>query len=483
VTGPQVVPLAFLTLTVVLLIAPAVRVAVREGPLRIRLAARTDAALLAAPIAIALALAFGERAGATLGLSVAQRRLDRADLDGAERAYRLACYLGANMSRCYQARAEIAERRGAWSDSLVAYRAWGAESPGDPRPHLRAGWVQFTRGDYTAAAQAFTQSAERGAGPLADAALGMTAYAVGNDVLALSKFQAWRTATAGGFDPIFWTGIAAARTGDWIAAAAHLRTALDRRVDGGAGDVSTAWAILGTAYERLGQNTEASDARRQAASAAEGSSPDVLLSLDAASLASARASVRHRLALPGTVGGPRPSTPGLLLDESSRLSLPPSSADSARGSIALWARLDDEPAEHATLWRANENNDLYGYREPGGAFTAFFGGHKIGRTGLTVLDREWHHYAFSWNEEGQKFFIDGRLSLSGDASGAPSTINRVAIGWLGSRSGEQWRGSMTEIATFSRALSADEWLAVFRHGLSGGGTSTIPWPRPRRLRS
>ncbi len=109
----------------------------------------------------------------------------------------------------------------------------------------------------------------------------------------------------------------------------------------------------------------------------------------------------------------------------------------------------------------------------------------MGRTELTVLDREWHHYAFSWGEEGQSVFIDGRLSLSGGVSGTPSIINRVAIGWLGSRSGEQWRGSMTEIATFSRALSADEWLAVFRHGLdaSGGGTFAIPWPRPRRLRS
>jgi len=145
---------------------------------------------------------------------------------------------------------------------------------------------------------------------------------------------------------------------------------------------------------------------------------------------------------------------------------PPSALNLKQGSLSVWAQLSDPKKKYSALVSVNKHSSIYIYRKHSKAnFCLLYDGAPVG-TGLTstvVSTPTWHHYVFTWKEGEQKFYIDGREVLSGDARASTAITVDFAIGWLGNdRNTEQWHGPLTQFLTFDRALTAKEVATLYR---------------------
>jgi len=77
-----------------------------------------------------------------------------------------------------------------------------------------------------------------------------------------------------------------------------------------------------------------------------------------------------------------------------------------------------------------------------------------------IADDNWHHYAFTWQDGEQRFYIDGQLVLTSNQPGVANPTQLFAVGWLGNRDGEQWSGALADVMTFDRVLTGAEVMSM-----------------------
>lgn len=144
-----------------------------------------------------------------------------------------------------------------------------------------------------------------------------------------------------------------------------------------------------------------------------------------------------------------------------RLTVPGRGLDLKAGSLSIWGRLATPPSPYADLVRVNGSSDLYIYRSTDG-LEAHYAGVRLGSIAIPH-DDGWHHYTITWRDGEQRVYVDGRLRLKASARASAAPVTSVALGWLGTRDGEQWVGDLGPVAAFARPLDDDEVAALFRY--------------------
>lgn len=87
-----------------------------------------------------------------------------------------------------------------------------------------------------------------------------------------------------------------------------------------------------------------------------------------------------------------------------------------------------------------------------------------------VSDRQWHHFAGTYDGSQICIYLDGIVQACARSSGPISTHRKDPV-WIGAATGEEdvvhrtWRGFVDDVAIFSRALSADEISRLCSQGL------------------
>ncbi len=163
--------------------------------------------------------------------------------------------------------------------------------------------------------------------------------------------------------------------------------------------------------------------------------------------------------------GPRADTLALVVGENTRVYGPSVALNLNQGALTVWARLTNPRKVYSDLVSVTMGPYIY-HQGADGRFVVFYNNVALGKTSVTITDDQWHHYAFTWKDGEQKFYVDGREVLSGGVRAVTAATKVFAIGWLGGRDGEQWGGWLADVATFVRALTAREIAALYHAGLS-----------------
>jgi hypothetical protein len=114
--------------------------------------------------------------------------------------------------------------------------------------------------------------------------------------------------------------------------------------------------------------------------------------------------------------------------------------------------------------RVNNNGPYIYHKGSDGKFGVYYNGVRLGLTSEAITDDRWHHYVFTWQDNEQKFYIDGGLALSAEVPASAVGTELFAIGWLGNKDGEQWAGLLADLITFDRPLSSDEIRGLYQVG-------------------
>ncbi len=155
----------------------------------------------------------------------------------------------------------------------------------------------------------------------------------------------------------------------------------------------------------------------------------------------------------------------LTIADTTRVTLPPTALRRSQGTIALWARLQDPVKPYSDLVCVDSGKTLcLDYYAGGSQVLATYNGTLIGRS-QALTDRAWHHYALTWQDGQQVLYVDGQAESQGTEPAIVGTTERVALGWLGYRDGEQWSGNLASVITFDRVLTPGEVMALAQAGL------------------
>lgn len=146
-------------------------------------------------------------------------------------------------------------------------------------------------------------------------------------------------------------------------------------------------------------------------------------------------------------------------DPTTRVMAAPDALTLERGSLVITARLRDAARPYADLIRVNDDNSLYVYYTPG-AVQAFYAGGALG-SARVAADNNWHHYVFTWQAGAQAFYVDGQRVLSASRTAPVGPVRQIAIGWLGTRDGEQWAGDIAQVATYDGPLTPEQVRTLF----------------------
>ena len=145
-----------------------------------------------------------------------------------------------------------------------------------------------------------------------------------------------------------------------------------------------------------------------------------------------------------------------------RISGPSSGLNLSEGSLAVWARLIDPKKMYSALVSVNNHSQIYIYHQgASGSFHLLYNGLALGTSQVPIIDDKWHHYAFTWKNSDQKFYIDKREVFSSAALSSTSQTTTFCIGWVGTSYQEQWHGPMAQFLTFDRALAGREVSALY----------------------
>ncbi|MFC1975134.1 LamG-like jellyroll fold domain-containing protein [Chloroflexota bacterium] len=176
----------------------------------------------------------------------------------------------------------------------------------------------------------------------------------------------------------------------------------------------------------------------------------------------------QKIKIEGTVQvveGPWPGSSAVVVNEATRLIGPTDALRLDQGSVSMWARLTDDSSPYVYLVRVNDK-DLHIYRRGDTErFQVIYNGINLGLSSVIITDNDWHHYLLTWQDGEQELYIDGKPVLSGTAPASQASIDHFAIGWVGSGHSYLWSGPLAEFATFSRALTPAESMALYKMGI------------------
>jgi tetratricopeptide (TPR) repeat protein len=185
--------------------------------------------------------------------------------------------------------------------------------------------------------------------------------------------------------------------------------------------------------------------------------------------------------------GPRPGTKAVWIEgvaePKTRLYIPPEAIRLSEGSFSIWAKLADPHKTYSDLLVAHagtqpyssETIELYIFHEANGGFRISYARKAPLTSSRTINDDKWHHYAFTWKEGRQTFYIDGKPVVTGNSPADKKTATNAAIGWIGyPQEREQWHGTVADLITFDRALEGAEVAALYRDGSSASASPKTP---------
>ena len=86
-----------------------------------------------------------------------------------------------------------------------------------------------------------------------------------------------------------------------------------------------------------------------------------------------------------------------------------------------------------------------------------------------VIDNEWHFIAGTFGDKTLRMYVDGRTEAEAQSVGSvdinPNDRPIMVGGETSSNGGQQYLGSIDEVAMYNRELSADEVMAIFQNGV------------------
>ncbi|MFW6172445.1 MAG: LamG domain-containing protein [Elusimicrobiota bacterium] len=151
-------------------------------------------------------------------------------------------------------------------------------------------------------------------------------------------------------------------------------------------------------------------------------------------------------------------------------------------SVSAWAKLNDTNSNLKQVMEYSGTDFHFSIRAKSGDFQAIFANTTdVYTLNGIVTDTNWHHFAFTSNENGDcKFYVDGNLNetlLCGDFD-SPYADKQSIIG--GGRNpvnfaSEAWNGTIDEVGIWTRELSADDIDDLYNEGSGsayGGGRET-----------
>ncbi len=393
---------------------------------------------------------------------------------------------------------------GQWQRAIAAYRNVTARRPAQALAWRKLGWASYELArterstPYDEAIAAFKTAAALDArNPDAFRGLGLSYYAVGRYRESESAIQLWNELAPENPQALMWLGLtASAERSDPMKAVAALERARSAARAVEPEQRSRVLYALADAYCRAGRARDCEAAFRQAEEeepSGEGLDEAQRRIRDEVNARSALRSVRFwpdfrrlsgqgperlvpacaseklRVVGPGeATEGPHTGSVALRVSPSgqpSRVYGPPAAVTITDGSLTMWARLDDPGKRYSDLvatYSPSIPRVLYAYRRgPQGRFTIAYNGTVL-NTALGVADTKWHHYALTWRDGDQRFYIDGHEAVRGQAAAPPESVTEFAVGWLGRDDQEQWAGALADLMTFNRALSAREISALAR---------------------
>ncbi len=167
--------------------------------------------------------------------------------------------------------------------------------------------------------------------------------------------------------------------------------------------------------------------------------------------------------------GPFENSKALVIEGSSSVTKiygPTSAIDLREGTLTVWARLINPKKIYSDLVIVSSGNgpriiNIY-HHGADGKFIVFYNSLSAGRTSISIEDNKWHHYAFTWKEHDQRFYIDGLQVFNGTESSSAAHPVMFAIGWLGVNDREHWHGPFCQFMTFDRSLTGREVTALYQ---------------------
>ena len=184
---------------------------------------------------------------------------------------------------------------------------------------------------------------------------------------------------------------------------------------------------------------------------------------------------KEKLKIEGSVrlvDGPFINSKALVIEGSSNLTKifgPTSAINPCEGTLAVWARLIDPNKIYSNLVAFPSGTDprmIYiCHQGADGKFMVSYNSYSVGMTSISIKDNQWHHYAFTWKDHDQRFYIDGLEVYNGIASAYTAHPTVFAIGWLGVDSEtwkQHWHGPFCQFMTFDRSLTEGEVTALYQ---------------------
>jgi hypothetical protein len=106
--------------------------------------------------------------------------------------------------------------------------------------------------------------------------------------------------------------------------------------------------------------------------------------------------------------------------------------------------------------------------------------------GTTVVaDNEWHFIAGTFGNKTLHMYVDGQRQGEAQSAGQvdinPNDWPLMVAGEASSNGGQQYFGSIDEVAMYNRALSADEVMAIFQNGMPALDIAADPQPQNKAV--
>lgn len=149
-------------------------------------------------------------------------------------------------------------------------------------------------------------------------------------------------------------------------------------------------------------------------------------------------------------------------------------------TISLWFQVSAFTSDWQALISNGEQSEYRIARLGNTSSIAYAGGTgDISGGSLTTGDGEWHHVlATTENGGGTQLYLDGSL-IASDA-GPATIINDLSaelyIGANPESPNREWVGSIDDVATWDRVLTASEVSTIYNGGLAGLSLSQVPEP-------
>jgi tetratricopeptide (TPR) repeat protein len=400
------------------------------------------------------------------------------------------------LGQCYEAREQ-------WPEAAKLYEKWTKVAPEDADAWIKLGWAYYHTENHELAISKFARALELDEGRLEGyKGQGLCYYALGSYRKALWPLKKWAQLEPENFEAKRWVGIVSYMEGNDIESAIeHLNEAIEMADNVNKEELAQIYYALGEAYCQIGKvgacnaafrKAEALDPTGELLSGENQKSRDeanveiamknLIMGIDFSKILSEGGSTfavawnaQKAVKIEGSVhvvDGPWEGSMALMVGGQAnytRIYGPPSTINLKEGSFAMWARLADPKKRYSDLvacYSKDTPRIIYIYHQ--GVDGRFIVGYnhspQVGTSLISVTDDKWHHYAFTWKDGEQKFYIDGREVITGAAPASTVEIVTFAIGWLGVDDSEQWHGPFAEFTTFGRALNAREVMAMYRLG-------------------